>query len=299
MLLYRWMVSTLTTALAASPTSMSYATTTVLLTYLHLAACLDPRFVDMVTEPSSRGVLSVAVIFWLVPCMGYTYTERQGRHVWRCSVRGPGHICPATVLKRGDVCIPGAVPHDHPGTPGVAEVIRDKLAIHAQKKANPFKSTQSIAVSNNLSYIVPFDCYLTIRLLIYDNTWIHMKWFFSGECHQKELWSSGAICISLKTYQWSAKDCPPPPDPHDLRFIIVSHWIPRGFLRCDTTTMPGVRHLIFATDEQIEVLRSAHTLWVDATFKLVKGPFYQLFFCARVYLWEQWWTYQTGNLSSW
>ena len=86
----------------------------------------------------------------------------------------------------------------------------------------------------------------------------------------------------------SAKDCPPMPDPHDLCFIIVSNWIPGGFLWCDITTMPGVRHLIFATDEQIEVLRSAHTLWVDATFKLVKGPFYQLFFCARVYLWEQW-----------
>ena len=102
--------------------------------------------------------------------MDYTYTKQQGRHVWRCSVRRPGYICPVTLMEIGDVCVPGAVQHDHPGTPDVAKAIRDKLAIHAQKKANPFKCTQSIAVSNNLSYIVPFDCYLTIRLLIYDNT---------------------------------------------------------------------------------------------------------------------------------
>ena len=55
-------------------------------------------------------------------------------------------------MERGDTCVPGAIIHDHPGEPGVSQKVKDKLAIHAQKKANPYKSTATITVSK-LYYI--------------------------------------------------------------------------------------------------------------------------------------------------
>lgn len=41
--------------------------------------------------------------------------------------------------------------------------------------------------------------------------------------------------------------------------------------------MDEARHLVFATNEQITLLRTAKTWYVDATFKVVKRPFTQLF----------------------
>ena len=39
----------------------------------------------------------------------------------------------------------------------------------------------------------------------------------------------------------------------------------------------GTRHLIFATDVQLEFLTYVKTWYVDATFKVIKQPFTQLF----------------------
>ncbi|XP_046453634.1 uncharacterized protein LOC124201186 [Daphnia pulex] len=72
-----------------------------------------------------------------------------------------------------------------------------------------------------------------------------------------------------------------PPNPTDLFFDIQYSFIPADFLRADISVGVGEnhhRHLIFATKEQIDKLRTAKRIYLDGTFKLVKkGPFKQLF----------------------
>ena len=52
--------------------------------------------------------------------------------------------------------------------------------------------------------------------------------------------------------------------------------IPEGFFRKDIQHK-NARHLIFATKLQTDVLVKAKTWYMDATFKVVKAPFCQLF----------------------
>ena len=67
-----------------------------------------------------------------------------------------------------------------------------------------------------------------------------------------------------------------PADPKDLDFVLDQAHIPEGFLQNDIK-VDKQRHLIFATPEQLEILRSATEIFMDGTFKVVKEPFYQLF----------------------
>ncbi|CAL4110170.1 unnamed protein product [Meganyctiphanes norvegica] len=73
-------------------------------------------------------------------------------------------------------------------------------------------------------------------------------------------------------------------DPHkdDLNFELNLDWInknksiPDNFTREDIK-VNGQRHIIFASDAQLELLREAERWYMDATFKIIKRPFYQLF----------------------
>ena len=66
-----------------------------------------------------------------------------------------------------------------------------------------------------------------------------------------------------------------PTDPTDLDFVLDESHIPNGFLRGDISDQ-GNRHLMFATDQQLEFLGKAKYWYVDGTFKLCRHPFNQL-----------------------
>jgi len=67
-----------------------------------------------------------------------------------------------------------------------------------------------------------------------------------------------------------------PKHPTTLDFELLDDHVPSQFL-CGDVHKNGTCHLIFATDAQLEFLTNAKTWYVDATFKVIKQSFTQLF----------------------
>ena len=65
-----------------------------------------------------------------------------------------------------------------------------------------------------------------------------------------------------------------PEDPTDLAFDISEENIPAGFLKGDVRSR-SKRHLLFATNQQLQQLVLAKNWYVDGTFKLCRQPFTQ------------------------
>ena len=69
---------------------------------------------------------------------------------------------------------------------------------------------------------------------------------------------------------------PPEPGETDLEFELHMEQIPPGFFGRDVR-VEGKRHIIFATENQLNMLKRAKTWYMDGTFWVVKRPFKQLF----------------------
>ncbi len=67
-----------------------------------------------------------------------------------------------------------------------------------------------------------------------------------------------------------------PIEPKSLDFDINENHTPADFLKSDVE-VDGRRHLLFATENMLHLLKRSKTWYVDGTFKVVKAPFTQLF----------------------
>ncbi len=60
-------------------------------------------------------------------------------------------------------------------------------------------------------------------------------------------------------------------------FELDPNYTPKEFFR-KKVNVGFERHLIFATNKQLELMKKAKKWYVDGTFKLVRKPFMQIFF---------------------
>ena len=67
-----------------------------------------------------------------------------------------------------------------------------------------------------------------------------------------------------------------PEEPRNVDFTLAEEYLPENFLISDIQSTTS-RHLVFATNKQLQLLARCKTWYMDGTFKLVKKPFYQLF----------------------
>ena len=80
------------------------------------------------------------------------------------------------------------------------------------------------------------------------------------------------ICNTLNRYRRQGR----PSHVEYLNFIINHDHIPEGFLRGDVR-IDDSRHLIFMSEYQMHVLKSAKTWYMDGTFRVIRRPFTQLY----------------------
>jgi hypothetical protein len=205
--------------------------------------CSDVPTYEIIKEASIRGQSK------LFDSRGYSYTVKRKTSsgtAWRCSFRSKTTNCPATVRQMGDEFLPGPQEHSHSPNVGAATAASVSVAVKSKAAANPFMSAGDIAEQ------VLLDTGL------------------DGPCPAMKSITNLAANANYRRRRNR------PAHPQELDFELLEEHIPEGFLQKDIT-VNGERHLIFASQEQINLLQRTKTWYLDATFQVVRKPFYQLF----------------------
>ena len=179
---------------------------------------------------------------------GYSYCVKQRKNTvtyWHCSVRGKHQHCPASVIQRHDGFYP-SVEHNHPGETGLPAVAKVTTAIKRKAADDLFRPAFAIVDEVLLDVMDEQPCATLPR--------------------------PEHLARAANRLRQSQR----PPEPTDLDFLISNDNVPENFLQADVK-IRGRRHLMFATAEQLQLLSSAKTWYVDGTFKLCRAPFTQLF----------------------
>ena len=185
----------------------------------------------------------------LIDSLGYTYNVKRRRGTcvyWQCTVRNRVTNCKATVIEKNGSFRAGMHPHIHSSQPGSAAVHKVRADIKKMAAADHFRSAAVIAEEVLASQMTeePLPTLPSVENL--------------------------ALCANR--YRKKMR----PPEPKDLEFVVDESYIPEEFYRGDVK-VGNRRHLIFATNYQLDLLSLSKAWYVDATFNVVKAPFTQLF----------------------
>ncbi|XP_071962605.1 uncharacterized protein [Antedon mediterranea] len=185
----------------------------------------------------------------LIDSEGYSYTVQRsndnGCVTWRCSKRDKTLNCRVLVRQRKDTFVRNRK-HEHPGNPG--QKIKSAVVSDIKRKASQEMCTPVIdIVRQTLSEYVEAG---TLSVLP----------------------SEGALKRQAKRFRLN---CQKPEEPTDLDFTLANHAIPEGFLRADIVRGKQ-RHLLFASEEQLDVLARGKRWYIDVNSKMLKEPFTHL-----------------------
>lgn len=182
--------------------------------------------------------------------MGYSYTVKRKTNVavhWRCVVRNKKINCKATIKEKDTEYEWGHNLHCHP--PETCPLVTAKVFALVKKKAmdDVFRSASDI-VDKVLCDIVDPNQPL----------------------------SSLPAPHNLAKQGNRKRRGARPAEPLDLDFELNEDHLPQDFLQYDVS-VSSCRHLIFSTQNQLSLLSRAKHWYADATFKVVRHPFTQLF----------------------
>ncbi|CAG2186440.1 unnamed protein product [Mytilus edulis] len=163
----------------------------------------------------------------------------NGSIYWWCSGRSNKSRCPATVIQSGSNFRPGSHQHNHDSAPGA--IIKLKIVSQSKQEAttNAFKPAAQIvndAMVSHSDHTAPAGSRPNVH--------------------------------NLQTSTNRLREKSRPKDPTDLNFEINYDFLPENFFKKDVV-VDSNRHLIFATDSQLDVLSSAKVWYMDATFKII------------------------------
>ena len=187
--------------------------------------------------------------------LGFSYcinSRRGDTTYWRCCVRNKQVTCPATVTQTSRPCRPstfavGSKSHVHQSIPGISVVAKVRAQVKDEAVRNVFEPASNVVdrvlVDVDVNVDAPMPSLPTITNLAR-----------AANYHRRRN---------------------KPQDPSDLEFVLQKDHIPKDFLVSDIR-VGNHRHLIFATTPMLSLLHKALQWFVDATFKVVKAPFYQL-----------------------
>ena len=198
----------------------------------------------LVTKSSTRGKDK------LFDSIGYTYTlkRRTGQSTtWRCPVRSKSSSCPATVKQVGDDFFPSDRGHTHEPKPGACTAASIARVSKDIAQEQPFRSAADI-VGDLVKEYLPIN----------------------APC--PALPSMTRLAANANHHRRKNR----PDHPRDLDFELLQDHIPDDFLQADIH-VDDARHILLCTEHQLQLLSNAKTWYFDATFKVVKKPFYQLF----------------------
>ncbi|XP_071848832.1 uncharacterized protein [Apostichopus japonicus] len=187
--------------------------------------------------------------------LGYSYILRNinkdGSIAWRCPVRSKDiPYCPASLKQSGEIFTRSLKGHLHEAVQGSESVAKIRKEIKESALNHPKEKPSQLvrrALSTHLPEGDPRNC-------------------------------PGLPCMEqlLQTTR-TVRRMNRPEEPKNLDFELQLEHVPQQFLVADVRVDEEARHLLFSTEQQLALLAKAKCWYADATFKVCRSPFSQLF----------------------